>query len=342
MNSVRFNIYKLHFTAPLHISDQREDASISQKTIHSDTLHAALISCLAKVGKPIPDDGDLGCVISDLFPYYQQKKGDDPSYFLPMPLQSSLPQLADPADAKKVKRVQWVDARLYGKLLQGEKFFSGKREDLDLIQASYLTNTILPKDAKGSNDFVRSEVMQRVKIEDRTGKIPALPYYVDRISFKDYSGLYFLASGDTTLLEEALRILEMEGIGTDRYVGYGFFKSEKDKNDLVIDVSDDAHYQVALSMFIPESEEQLHGALGDDKVAYDFTRRGGWITTSPYNTLRKNAVYAFLPGSVFRRTTDKNYLGRIANLKPEGEIGGQIVYHPIWRNGKSIMLPIRL
>ena len=342
MYSVRFKIYRLHFTAPLHISDQREDASISQKTIHSDTFHAALIACLAKVGKSVPEDGDLGCVISDMFPYYQQKKDSEPTYFLPMPLQSTLPQLADPADAKKVKRVQWVDARLYGKLLQGEKFFSGKREDLDLIQASYLTETALPKDAKGSNDFVRSEVMQRVKIEDRTGKEPALPYYVDRISFKDYSGLYFLVLGETTLLEEALRILEMEGIGTDRYVGYGFFKSEKDENDLVIDVPDDAHHQVALSMFIPESKEQLYGSLGDDKVAYDFTRRGGWITTSPYNTLRKNAVYAFIPGSVFCRVTDKNHLGRIANLKPEGEIGGQIVNHPIWRNGKSIMLPIRL
>lgn len=342
MNSVRFKIYRLHFKAPLHIGDQREDASISQKTIHSDTFHAALISCLAKVGKLILDDGDLGCVISDLFPYYQQEVDDSPTYFLPMPLLSTLPQLADPADAKKVKKVQWVDTRLYGKLLQGETLFSGKREDLDLIQASYLTKTILPKDAKGSNDFVRSEVMQRVKIEDRTGKTPALPYYVDRISFKDYSGLYFLVLGETSLLEEALRILEMEGIGTDRYVGYGFFETIKEKKELVIDVPDDAYHQIALSIFIPESKKQLSDILGDEKVAYDFTRRGGWIITSPYFTLRKNAIYAFLPGSVFCGTTVKGYLGRIADLKPEGEIGGQIVSHPIWRNGKSIMLPIKL
>lgn len=342
MSSVRFKIYRLHFTAPLHISDQRDDEGISQKTIHSDTFHAALISCLAKVGMAIPEDGDLGCVISDLFPYYQQKADDSPTYFLPMPLQSTLPQLADPADAKKVKKVQWIDATLYGKMLQGEKFFSGKREDLNLIHASYLTKTELPKDAKGSADFVRSEVMQRVKIEDITGKEPALPYYVDRISFKDFAGLYFLAIGETSLLEKALKILEMEGIGTDRNVGYGFFETIKDENDLVIDVPDDAHHLVALSMYIPESEEQFNVSLGDDKVAYDFTRRGGWITTAPYNTLRKNAIYAFLPGSVFYGTTENGYLGRIADLKPEGEIGGQRVCHPIWRNGKSIMLPIRL
>jgi len=342
MSSVRFKIYRLHFTAPLHISDQREDASISQKTIHSDTLHAALISCLAKVGKHVPEDGDFGCVISDLFPYYQQKKDSEPTYFLPMPFQSTLPQLADPADAKKVKKVQWVDAKLYSDLLNGKKFFRGNSEDLKMVQASYLTKTELPLDAKGSRDFVKSEVMQRVKIEDRSGKEPALPYYVDRISFKDYSGLFFLASEDTTRLDEALQILAMEGIGTDRYVGYGFFEYTKDENDLLFDVPDEASHQIALSMFIPESEEQLNDILDDDKVAYNFARRGGWITTPPYNTLRKNAIYAFLPGSVFCGTTDKYCLGRIANLRPGGEIGGQIVNHPIWRNGRSIMLPIRL
>ena len=342
MNSVKFKVYRLHFTAPLHISDQREDASVSQKTIHSDTLHAALISCRAKVGLRVPEDGDIGCVISDLFPYYQQEVDREPVYFLPMPLQSTLPQLADPADAKKVKKVQWVDTRLYSKLLQGEKFFCGKRDDLSHIKASYLTEAVLPKDASGSTDFVKSEVMQRVKIEDRTGKEPAMPYYVDRISFKDYSGLYFLALGDTTLLDEALPILEMEGIGTDRYVGYGFFKVIKDEAGMIIDVPEDAAYQVVLSMLIPETKEQLDDLVNGDKVAYDFTRRGGWITTPPYSTLRKNAIYAFLPGSVFCRTNDEYTMGRIANLRPEGEIGGLVVNHPIWRNGKSIMLPIVL
>ena len=339
MNSVRFKVYRLHFTAPLHISDLREDASISQKTIHSDTFHAALISCLAKVGKSVPEDGDLGCVISDLFPYYQQKQDSGPTYFLPMPLQSTLPQLADPADAKKVKKVQWVDARLYGRLLQGEKFFSGNSEGLHLIQASYLTETKLPEDATGSKDFVKSEVMQRVKIEDRLGKEPAMPYYVDRISFKDYSGLYFLAYGNTSKLEEALQILEMEGVGTDRYVGYGFFETIKG-DEMSINVPDSANYQVSLSMFIPESEEQLNELLNGDNVAYDFTRRGGWITTPPFSTLRKNAIYAFLPGSVFCNNDNPECMGMMADLTPN--IEGKTMNHHILRNGKAIFLPIKL
>ena len=105
---MRFKIFKLRFTSPLHIGNLRDDLSVSQKTIHSDTLHAALLSCLAKTGKAVPADGDIGCVISDLFPYYQQTEESKPIYFLPMPLQTSMPQLSDPADAKKVKKVQWM------------------------------------------------------------------------------------------------------------------------------------------------------------------------------------------------------------------------------------------
>lgn len=343
----KFRIYKLHFKAPLHISDLRDDASISQKTIHSDTLHAALISCLAKVGETIPEGGDLGCVISDLFPYYQKDKSSPPVYFLPMPLQTSLPKV-NPEDAKKVKRVQWVDAKLYSRRLKGASFFSGDVEDINYIQSSYLTATDLPEDSNGSRDFVKSEVMQRVSIKDRTGQSDALPYYVDRISFRDESGLYFLVEGENTnLLDQALRVLEMEGIGTDRYVGYGFFETiSKDEkgNPLVLelDTPETADHQVALSIFIPENKDQLTELMKSDKVAYDFTRRGGWITTDPYITLRKNAIYAFLPGSVFFKPVGQNKtcIGRMADLTPS--INGKAIDHHIWRNGKSIMLPIIL
>ena len=93
-------------------------------------------------------------------------------------------------------------------------------------------------------------------------------------------------------------------------------------------------------MFIPESKEQLKSLMDSEDVAYDFTRRGGWITTSPYTSLRKNAIYGFLPGSVFSLKDDEtcSVIGKIADLKPE--IGNLTPNHPIWRNGKAIMLPM--
>ena len=330
-----FKIYKLHFTSPLHISDARDDGSVSMKTIQSDTLYAALTSCLAKAGLEIPDNGDLGFTLSSMFPYYQEKNDSAPIYFLPMPFQTRLPHLKDVSKAKMVKRVLWVDSALYSSVLQGKRFFDDSEEYLAHIHGAYLTTQPLPLE---TSDFILSEGTQRVCLESRTGQKDALPYYIDRITFMDHAGLYFMATGQTELLEKALSILSLEGIGTDRHVGYGTFDFAHDS--LTIDTPQDACHQLSLSVLIPSTENQLRQLLASDLVAYDFTRRGGWITTYPYNTLRKNAVYAFLPGSVFCKTEENGNIGGIVNLSPKLEVKPRL--HPIWRNGRALMLPIEL
>lgn len=331
-----FNIYKLHFTSPLHISDRRDDYGKSLKVIQSDTMYAAITETLAKIGHAIGNDGELGFTISSLFPYYQESEETEAVFFLPMPFYTRMPKLKDVAKAKSVKKVQWVDCALYSKVLQGISFFEESEEYVKKIQSSYLTERELPTDIKGSKDFINSEVFQRVKKEDRTGQEDALPYYIDRITFRDMSGMFFLVIGDTALLDEALRVLALEGIGTDRNVGLGTFEYQKD--EINIEIPSKADYQVSLSLFIPETSEQLKMLLASDKVAYDFERRGGWITNTTY---RKDAIYGFLPGSVFCNT-GINIIGKIANLQPKGENGKPMTSHPIWRNGKSIMFPMIL
>ena len=334
-----YKIFKLHFTSPLHIADRHEDESNSMKTIQSDTLYAALISCLAKTGVAMPEDGDLGVTISSLFPYFQRGKDDNPIYFLPMPMQASLSELADVSMAKKVKRIQWIDSELYTNVLTGDRLFDGSDKYIPYIQESYLTKRALPEDTNGSKEFVMSEVSQRVTLNSRTGDEDAKPYYVDKVIFRYESGLYFIAEGDTELLEKALNLLAIEGVGTDRNVGFGFFEYTSDS--LSLNIPEDADHQIALSLLIPESKEQLGELLASDNVAYDFTRRGGWITTYPFTTLRKNAIYGFLPGSVFFKTNEPSHIiGKIVDLRPE--IGELTPDHPIWRCGKSIMIPIKL
>lgn len=333
-------IYKLYFTSPLHISDQHEDGSFSLKTIQSDTLYAALISCLAKTGNAIPADGDLGFTVSSLFPYYQHSAESRPIYFLPMPLQSRQPELKDVSKAKKLKKVQWVDSALYGDILNGTSSISDADALLPYIQGNYLTKEVLPLNDDGSCEFVNSEISQRVTLKSRTGQEDAKPYYVDKIIFRHHAGFFFLAEGDTTLLDKALTILAMEGIGTDRNIGFGFFEFSTDK--IVLELPQKANHQLALSLLIPDTEKQLTQLMASDLVAYDFIRRGGWITTYPYTTIRKCAIYGFTPGSVFKKEADQERkpIGRIANLVPV--IGDLTPDHPIWRNGKSIMLPIKL
>ena len=308
-----FKIYKLRFVSPLHISDHHEDESFSLKTVPSDTFYAALTSCLAKTGNPIPDNGDLGFTISSLFPYYQKEEGEKPVFFLPMPLQAQQMGQIDVTLGKKIKKVKWVDASLFSELLAGK----GYKNNIADIQEAYLTKENLPQDAEGSVEFVKSEVSQRVTLNSRTGEEDAKPYFVEKIVFKHHSGLYFIAEGETEMLDKALRLLSVEGIGTDRNIGFGFFDYTVDQ--LSLDLPQDADYQMALSLLIPESEDQLKQLMDSDKVAYDFMRRGGWITSYPYNTLRKDAIYAFLPGSVFCKAkgSDCVPVGKIVNLQPE-------------------------
>lgn len=328
-----FKIYKLHFTSPLHLSDARDDYGVSLRTIASDTIYAALISCLAKMGGAVPDNGDLGCTISSLFPFYQKDKDTDAVLFFPKPIKQTLPTTERAIEErKKVKKVAWLDAQTFSRTLRGEHLFDD--DAIDNIQGEYLT------DKKIDKDFIVSQVFPRVMVS-RNGCEDAVPFYMDRIMFKDYSGLYFIAEGDTTLLEKALSLLQYEGIGTDRNVGNGYFEFESDSVD--IEMPENTELAISLSSFVPDSHEQLQGMLSSDEVAYDFQRRGGWITTPPHNTLRKNVIYAFTAGSVFKvQSKGVQCRGRVdIDLKPEISWDNKLG-HPIWRCGRSLFLPINV
>lgn len=308
MAKKQFTVYRLHFTSPLHIGDAREDYGISLKTLSSDTLYAALTATLAKMGESLSDDGDFGCVISSLFPYRKDTRDAYPTYYFPKPLGVRYPKDLKAEDFKKAKKMQWLD------LLQFEKALYGQ-----------------PVEVCENPDFIKSNVSERVSVS-RDYSEDSKPFYMDRVCFEGDSGLFFIAEGDTAVIDKALPLLALEGIGTDRNVGNGFFEYEKDS--LSISLPHDTEYGISLSTFIPESKEQLTTLLANHS-SYELQRRGGWITTPPYNSIRKNVIYAFAAGSVFYGI--QSGAGRIVDLAPQG-----LVKHPIWRCGKALVLPIKM
>lgn len=323
MASRVFSLYKLHFTAPLHISDSRDDYGVSLTTYSSDAMYAALTASLAKLGEKVPDDGNLGCCISALFPYYQEDVNATPVFFFPKPLAMKMPMLKDPTPAKKIKKVSWLDKDCLELVLCGKSLFNGD-ECVGKIDREFLSQC-------GINPgFIRSEVSERASVS-RCGE-NAVPFYMDRIYFSGQSGLFFLVDGDTSSVDRALPLLATEGIGTDRNVGNGFFEFEK--TSIEIAVPEKSEYGFSLSTFIPESKEQLELLLSSSGSAYELSRRGGWITTPLHLGLRKNAIYVFNPGSVFKSA--ETGMGRIVNLSPSG-----LCNHPVWRCGKTIVLPFK-
>lgn len=328
-----YKIYKLHFTTPLHLNTARSDLGYCSNTIHSDTFYAAVTACLAKMGKDVPSDGDLGFTMTDLFPFFQ-RGGDEPMYFLPKPLSMKMPD-ADPAMAKKIKKISWLDLNTFTSIINGKDTFKTNNEGHLCYQSSFYISS--PKTFFDS-DFMKSQVVQRVTIESRFGHKDAKPFYVDQLSFRYDSGMYFMVVGDTTLLDKTLPFLCEEGIGTDRNVGLGKFKYTIDK--IVLDLPSESDYVMSLSLYIPESEQQLRDVLDGEMVAFNLVRRGGWITQTKIGNFRKNAIYGFISGSVFRNNDacENGLLGKIVNLRPSiSEVG-----NPIWRSGRSIMIPIKI
>ena len=332
----KFKIYKIHFTTPLHLGDERLDYGISLRTIHSDTMYAALVSVLAKIGKEIPNEADLGFTISSLFPFYQKDKQTDSIYFLPKLLKQTLPHSKHQDIAKKIKKVKWLDKEFFQSHILGNELFD-ENFNPENIRGEYLTTKDFPDD-----DFIKSEVSPRVTVS-RTGKEDAIPFYMERLFFKDYSGMYFIALGDTKLLDIALEILKEEGIGTDRNIGNGFFEFDKDTDIQTIKFDlPESNYKCNLSMYLPKSQEELNNVLNSENIAYDFIKRGGWITTPPYGTFRKNSVNMFTEASVFSsvKTNKVTIDGKIVKLTPEVEYVD--FEHEIFRNGKAIFIPVKI
>lgn len=334
----KFKIYKLRFTTPLHIGDERADYGTSLKTIHSDTLYAAMTSVLAKIGYVIPDNGDFGITISSLFPYFQ-KEDEKVVYFLPkLKLQSILAKELQ-NNAKKIKKIEWLDVEFFNKHINGNELFDSNF-DVDLLKnGKYLTKHNI------DNEFIVNEVNPRVKVS-RNFSEDAEPFYMERLYFKEKSGLYFIAYGNgdkLKIVDLALNILKDEGVGTDRTVGNGFFEFESDSIELNLPQSDKVSN---LSLFLPESQNQIDELLKGEHIAYNFQKRGGWITDSGLNTFRKNTVHMFSEASVFSQNNEVNkefVSGDIVDLKPKINFEHlKMKPHPIWRSGKALFIPVKI
>lgn len=339
---MQLDIFKLRFKSPLHIGDERSEYDKSLRIIHSDTLYAALTACIAKVGgSHIAERGDLGFVVSSLFPFYQKDKDTDPIYFLPKSKSVQLPNKGQLDIAKKIKKVQWLDFGYFQKQINGEKLFDAATEEN--IKGNYLTSK---SNQEFDKDFMYSELQNRVVVPRYgvEGHEPdARPFYMERIRFKNqWSGMYFLATGKKLdLLKNALEVLQYEGIGTDRTIGNGYFSFEKAKTPLSFELPE-SDKMMNLSLFCPK-KEQVKQLIDGEKPAFEILRRGGWITTPGLNTYRKNVIYMFAEGSIFNTSIARNRIeveGELHDLKPV--LPNTEINHPIWRSGRSIMIPVKI
>lgn len=352
---------KFHFTAPVHIGSVRADYDSSQKRLHSDTLYSAIMQAWSVLDRVDLIEKNPAFTVSSLFPF--QQMGEDTNetlYFFPKPVNALQP--TEYRTHKKLKKIQYLEQTVFKKYLkEGENAFmdwlKGETEDFKSKETTekYINGSYCFDDSENFNsNFLSSKVYPRVYVprqgERNNGELltDTEIYYIERLFFNGNSGLFCLAQFDSEQHKNnvigALNYLGDEGIGTDRNVGNGSFEVTcevfNDFNDLTSINSD---YRLNLSLFCPDNQDDLASMLpeSDEHIAYHLQKRGGWITKAPYLTYRKQSVYMFGEGSVFKTSTLKSNvetMGKTVDLQPKNTPND--ITHPIYRVGKSLFLPI--
>ena len=346
------HIVKLNFETPLHIHNERADYAESVKQLHSDMMYAALMQVASLYGKQVSifdwENGQPTFSISSAFPFTTE--GGQTVYFLPRPFKSfdrskQKPSTWDKKE-KDLKSIEWLDLDLYAEHLSNPKGLEINPDWLGKVPTdwkgkqpkAFMTKT-------GIKPFITNQLEPKVSIS-REGK-DSEPYYLERMYFNDDSGLYLIYKGsdiDFNVFYKLLGFLGQEGIGTDRSSGNGCFNITPETDPSVLGRFESlfavqSNHATNLSLYCPTDLPELKEGLNTSHAGYTLKKRGGWITTDAFNTLRKRGSYFFAEGSVFAfDAVNKGFnIGTTISLTPK-----IIQSKNIWRVGKGLFVPINM
>jgi CRISPR type III-A-associated RAMP protein Csm4 len=328
---VQLNVIRLNINTPLHISNIRGDYNTTEHILHSDTLHAAIMQTWAVLGKSEWILAEPEYCFSSLFPF--STVNGKMVYFFKKPYQYCMGANenmleGEPGVAKKFKKVQYFDKEHF-ELAINAKYNATP----ECVKGVYLTKQNIDP------DFISPYVTPRIRWH-RNEEEDTEIFYMERLYFREGSGLYFIVQADDLWkgrILTALNLLSENGLGTDRAIGNGRFTFQEDVIEL--EIPKDASHCLNLSLFCPQDANQVEGMLGDS-CGYDFFQRGGWIG-EPHNTYRKKSIYMFTEGSVFTKPVEGvKSMGKSVDLRPDATPVN--VEHPVYRVGKSLFIPIKV
>jgi CRISPR-associated protein Csm4 len=324
-------IVKLRFSAPIQLSKGMVDYTDIDETLHSDTLKNALfVSARQLFGDAINESFFDSFLISSAFPFLNN------DYFFPKPFLRLPLKITDAAntEAKKLKKLQWLERSLFENTIAGKET-SVTKDDFS-IDGKFLS----PKFCKmKENERVvyKTEELQRVTVKYDED---AVPFYASRLHFTANAGLFVLVTTNEKnnnffdeILIPAFRLLGDQGIGSYKNLGNGRFEPQFIHDPLKLNIPAHANGQLNLSLFCPAKEEIHRGILNNG--SYQLLKRGGYLA-SPEETdkmsWRKKSVYMFQEGSVF--PNGATLKGKLVEVTPEG------LSHKVWREGRALFIPV--
>ncbi|HQK36802.1 MAG TPA: type III-A CRISPR-associated RAMP protein Csm4 [Bacteroidales bacterium] len=328
-----FHVIHFWFKEPVHISNSRGDYGKGESIIRSDTLFAAVMQMWALLGKQewiaeFVDKPESSFALTSLFPFVK-KDGSNYIYFFPKIIKDKCSNDLPQELVKKFKKLNYYDLDFFSERLH---------HPLEIFNDENMHGVFLSKKLQESDfPLYTKHVVPRI-MRPRNDLEDSRPFYVEKTIYRENAGLFCMVHYASEKWEKrlmaAFRLLQDEGLGTDRSVGMGRFVLEEGSMSIPFPLN--SSHAVSLSVFCPENLQQLNGMI-DDKTRYHFVKRGGWIS-EPYQSYRKRSVYMFTEGSLFHiGSSEFKVLGKIADLTPH-ETPKKLM-HPIYRTGLGFFIP---
>jgi CRISPR-associated protein Csm4 len=325
-------VYRVHIQpgAPFY-NGAHSRARKAGALVHSDTLHAALVSVAAMRGSPLLNRAET-LRVSSLYP------GWAGLWFLPKPFLR--PPGADDT-ANPLARKRWKAIRLVSEGVL-TAWIAGTLTEADLAgdapAGCALLNSEVPPGNHLPHTLVAEETTAAVTVDRRNAGTAPFDRRGLRVNTAEGGNAHFLVDLEDAEVEEfrdLAGLLGEQGLGGERTVGYGRFRVEslEPVNGGLFAPSKSANAFLTLSLYLPTEAEVSAGVL-ETPAAYDCTLRGGWIHSAGGTPQRKRSLRMCIEGSVFRKTAPKH--GEVRDAAP-----ASFTRHPVYRSGLAFEIPFQ-
>lgn len=364
------SVFLLYPRSPLHLARRgRGDLSDPDEIIHSDTLASALASALVQVG--ILKDSDAvqefleKIALSSAFPFVEKRSSAREvirRFFLPLPKGVVLSR--DPTHRKTFKKIRWLEKRLFEKIIYKEPCNNKPHLQVSGPYA-WTSNEEWIRDAVrliSEGEQLRVQV-PRIRTADHEPQPYSITYRVWKEAPESglRTGLFFIACAPQERLhqiKQALEVLKDLGLGADRTVGMGTFTWQplNTANEALPSTSKTKstapHYWMSLGMYVPPEEvwKKWHKeGLSRHIIAHELVLRSGWVSIPGFLNVRRNGIYMFAEGSVFKDLSANTPQKCIHNLMPAGKVVDVTPDEPeelhksgirIYRSGQTLFIPV--
>lgn len=304
-------------------------------TLPSDSLFAALVSCLARLeGAPAVErfmqpflSGTPPFVLSSTFP----RAGD--VHFYPAPTKHVAGKTR--VSQKDVKRVAFISEGLFRRLLAGEALadlFAGVQVLQDgQVLVSSDENKSLPRSLSQDSLWC---IEQRPRVTLGRAAQNANLFFTGRVVFGEGCGLWF---GVRWLVEDPaqraqlanlLADLEAAGLGAERSTGFGQCKILP--GPMMELPSPEGGSWLSLSRYLPSKDET--GVLLWPGSAYRLVSFSGWVD-SPGRTGQRRRQLTMLQEGAVLGPAQTPAPGVVADVRPRYPTDPDPLLHPVYRSG---------